>query len=58
MSVLFVLLPLSLLMACAALGAFVWATKKGQFDDLDAAAESLVADERPIVCATKKSREK
>lgn len=58
MSVLFILLPLSLLMACGALCAFIWATKKGQFDDLDTAAERLVAEERLSGSATKNFRER
>lgn len=35
MTVLFVLVPLAVLLAAVALGAFFWAVHRGQFDDLD-----------------------
>lgn len=35
MSVIFLVLPLALLIVAAAVGAFAWATRRGQFDDLD-----------------------
>ena len=35
MSVIYIVLPLSIVIAGAALGMFVWATKDGQFEDLD-----------------------
>lgn len=35
MTVLFIVLPLAIAMAGVALGAFFWAVRRGQFDDLD-----------------------
>lgn len=35
MAVLMILLPLALALGAAALAAFVWAAREGQFDDLD-----------------------
>ena len=35
MNILLLLIPLSLLLLVAAIWAFVWAVKRGQFDDLD-----------------------
>lgn len=35
MQVLYIVLPLAIVMAAAALGAFFWAVQRGQFDDLD-----------------------
>lgn len=35
MTVLYIVLPLAILMAAAALGAFFWAVHRGQYDDLD-----------------------
>jgi cbb3-type cytochrome oxidase maturation protein len=35
MNILLVLIPLSLLLLLAILGAFVWAVRNGQFDDMD-----------------------
>jgi cbb3-type cytochrome oxidase maturation protein len=34
MSVIYIVLPLALLAAAAAVGAFIWASRSGQFDDL------------------------
>jgi cbb3-type cytochrome oxidase maturation protein len=49
MSVLFVLLPVALLFAAAALGVFVWAARSGQFDDLTTPAlRVLHEDDAPI----------
>ena len=35
MSVLFVLVPVALVVVAVAMAAFVWAARRGQFDDLD-----------------------
>jgi len=34
MSVLYLVLPLALILVGVGIGAFVWATRRGQFDDL------------------------
>lgn len=47
MSVIFVVLPLALLVVAAAVWAFVWATKRGQFDDLDTPAVRMLHDDEP-----------
>ncbi len=56
MNILVVLVPISLLMACAALAVFVWTLRSKQYDDLEGdawrilmeeeAPESDLADER------------
>lgn len=45
MSILFLLIPLGLLLLTIAVGAFFWATRSGQFDDLDTPAWSVVMDD-------------
>jgi cbb3-type cytochrome oxidase maturation protein len=45
MSVLFVVLPLAVLLSLLAAVAFAWATRRGQFDDLDTPAVRLLTDE-------------
>jgi cbb3-type cytochrome oxidase maturation protein len=45
MSVIYVVFPLALLIALAAVIAFVWATRSGQFDDLDTPAMRILDDE-------------
>ncbi len=48
MSVLFVILPITLLISSAAVAAFVWATRSGQLDDLETPALRVVhEDARP-----------
>lgn len=45
MSVLFIVLPLALVIAAGAVMAFVWATRDGQFDDLDTPGVRLLHDD-------------
>lgn len=35
MSVMYIVFAIGMLVAAAAVGAFIWATRRGQFDDLD-----------------------
>jgi cbb3-type cytochrome oxidase maturation protein len=45
MTVIFLVLPLALLIVAGAVGAFVWAAKRGQFDDLDTPPIRAVHDD-------------
>lgn len=45
MSVLFVLVPLALLLATAAVAAFLWAVSHGEFEDLETPALRVVLDD-------------
>jgi cbb3-type cytochrome oxidase maturation protein len=45
MTVLFVVLPLAVLLSLLAAFAFAWATRRGQFDDLETPAVRLLTDE-------------
>lgn len=47
MSVLYIVLPLALLVVGAAVVAFVWATNRGQFDDLETPAVRALHDDAP-----------
>jgi len=47
MNILFVLIPISLVLLLVIIGAFVWAVRKGQFEDLDAAAIDILSDDAP-----------
>jgi len=44
-NILYLLVPLALLLGVLFVGAFIWATKKGQFDDLDTPAARIVLDD-------------
>lgn len=45
MTILFLLIPLGLLLLAIAVGAFFWATRSGQFDDLDTPAWRILLDD-------------
>ena len=49
MNILMFLIPVSMLFLGLALWAFIWAVKRGQFDDLDTPAlDILEDDDRPL----------
>lgn len=45
MSVIFVALPVALLLAGGAVAAFIWATRGGQFDDLETPRWRVLTEE-------------
>lgn len=45
MTILGLLIPIALFMGLAGLGAFFWAMQRGQFEDLDGAANRILIDE-------------
>jgi len=47
MGIVFVLIPLSLVLVGFAAWAFFWAVGSGQFDELDAPAWDILADDAP-----------
>ncbi|MFT3761355.1 MAG: cbb3-type cytochrome oxidase assembly protein CcoS [Pseudoxanthomonas sp.] len=47
MNILLLLVPLSLVLLGAAIAAFVWAVRRGQFDDLDTPALDILEDDPP-----------
>lgn len=51
------LVPIALALGVAALVAFMWALRSGQYDDLDGAAERiLIDDDRPLPNRGRKSK--
>lgn len=46
MSVIFLLIPLSILIAVCFLGAFIWAVRSGQYEDTDTPAMRLLLEEK------------
>jgi cbb3-type cytochrome oxidase maturation protein len=47
MTVLVYLIPAALFLGLLGLGAFLWAMKSGQFEDLDGAAARILYDDDP-----------
>jgi len=45
MSIIFLILPVTLLLSVGAVAAFAWATRSGQFDDLETPAIRVLHDE-------------
>jgi cbb3-type cytochrome oxidase maturation protein len=46
-SVLYVMTPIALALAGLAVGAFLWAARDGQFDDVDTPPERVLFDDEP-----------
>jgi cbb3-type cytochrome oxidase maturation protein len=44
-SIIVYLIPIALALGALGLGAFLWALRSGQFDDLDGAAERILFDD-------------
>jgi cbb3-type cytochrome oxidase maturation protein len=49
MNILLLLVPLSLMLLLVIIGAFVWAVRTGQFDDLDTPPLDVLSDRQPEV---------
>ncbi len=45
MRILLLLIPISMVLLGAAVAAFVWAVRRGQFDDLDTPALDILGDD-------------
>lgn len=45
MNILLFLIPIALILGLIGLGAFFWALKSGQYEDLDGAAQRILMDE-------------
>lgn len=48
MSVIYLLLPLALIFSTMAVAAFLWATHRGQFDDMKTPALRILHDDDPL----------
>lgn len=45
MNIMFVLIPVGLVLLAVAIGAFFWAVRSGQYDDLDSPATRVLTDD-------------
>lgn len=45
MNILYLLIPLAVLIMVVAAGAFIWAVKNGQYDDLEGPAHRILMDD-------------
>lgn len=46
MNVLYIMVPLALLLSMSFVAAFIWATRSGQWDDLDLTPRKMIEDEQ------------
>ena len=51
MNILLLLIPISLLLLGAAIWAFVWAVRRGQYDDMETPALDILVDDLPAPVA-------
>ncbi len=49
MSVLFIMVPVALLLATAAIAGFIWAAREGQFDDTDTPPHRVLFDDEQVL---------
>jgi len=56
MSVIFLLIPLSILVAAGFLSAFIWAVRSGQYEDTCTPSMRLLAEERGGTALTRNNR--
>ncbi len=56
MSVIFLVVPLATLIVLAAVIAFVWSARRGQFDDLDTPAVRMLHDDAPVTRSKRAAR--
>ena len=47
MNILLLLVPISVVLLGIAIGAFIWAVRRGQFDDLDTPPLDILSDDAP-----------
>lgn len=55
MDILFLLVPISVLLALAVMGVLAWAVWAGQFEELDTQAERILMDETELLKAPLKA---
>lgn len=57
MSIIFLILPITLLLSLGAVAAFAWATRGGQFDDLQTPALRALHDAAPSPSITPRNEQ-
>ncbi|HET9929674.1 MAG TPA: cbb3-type cytochrome oxidase assembly protein CcoS [Polyangiaceae bacterium] len=57
MTILFLVLPLTIGISAISVAAFAWATRKGQFDDLETPALRILHDDTPRSTPTRSPSE-
>ena len=58
MQILYLLVPISVVLVLVIAGVFWWATRNGQFDDLEGPAHSILMDDETAHAQTKSNEER
>ncbi len=58
MQILYLLVPVSVVLVLVIAGVFWWATRNGQFDDLERPAHSILMDDETAHAQTKSDEER
>ena len=58
MQILYLLVPISVVLVLVIAGVFWWATRNGQFDDLEGPAHSILMDDETARVQTKSNEER
>lgn len=58
MQILYLLIPISVVLVLVIAGVFWWATRNGQFDDLEGPAHSILMDDETAHVQTKSNEER
>ena len=48
MEIIYLLIPLSIILVAAIIGAFLWSVRSGQFDDLEGPAHRILLDDDDV----------
>jgi len=48
MDIIYILIPIGIVFLIGAIGAFIWAIKSGQYDDLDSPAHRILFDDESL----------
>lgn len=56
MSVIYIVLPVALVLAAFGVAAFLWAVRRGQYDDLDTPPYRALFDDDDVTCNSNAAR--
>lgn len=56
MDIIYLLLPLSLILSCCGLAAYLWSVKNGQFDDLERSKFNPLYEDQKIQSENKQNK--
>ena len=58
MSILYLIIPLSIILVIAIVWVFLWAVRSGQFDDMEGPAHRILMDDEEVINKPESDKEK